>query len=144
LKEEALAAFERGLQQFPKDLELLQEYVHVLLRIAEQGDHTAEIQSISLLKTVISVDNSQSEPFYQLGSLELSKGNAQEAVELLKRAAELDPKASKVRFALSRAYRRLGRQEDADKEFQLYESLKSEEEASGERSRPEARSRVRE
>jgi predicted Zn-dependent protease len=79
LKEEALAAFERGLQQFPKDLVLLQEYARVLLKMAEQRDHTAEVRSISLLKTAISVDNSQPGPFYRLGSLELAKGNAQEA-----------------------------------------------------------------
>jgi tetratricopeptide (TPR) repeat protein len=130
LKEEALATFERGLQQFPKDPEHLQEYARVLSKMSEQGDGAAEVRAISLLKKAIVMDNSQPEPFYQLGSLELAKGNAQEAVELLKQAAELDPKSSKVHFALSRALRRLSRQEDADKEFQLYESLKGDDELS--------------
>ena len=127
LREEALATFEHGLHQFPKDPEQLQEYARVLLKMAEEGDQSAESRAISLLKRAISLDDSQPEPFYQLGSLELAKGNAQESLELLKRAIELDPKGSKVHFALSRAYRRLGRQEDAEKEFQLYESLRLEE-----------------
>jgi tetratricopeptide (TPR) repeat protein len=130
LKEQALATFEQGLQQFPKDPEHLREYARVLLKMSEQGNQAAEVRAISLLKQAISLKDSEPDPFYQLGSLELAKGNAQEAVELLKRAAELDPKGSKVHFALSRAYRRLGRQEDTDKEFQLYESLKSEEDRS--------------
>src|SRR5262249_36591814 len=124
LKEEALATFEHGLQQFPKDPEHLKEYARVLLKMSEQGDQAAEVRAISLLKTAISLDGSQPEPFYQLGGLELAKGNAQEAVELLKRAAELDPKGSKTHFALSRAYRRLNQPEDAAKEFQLYERFK--------------------
>ena len=131
LKEEALATFEHGLQQFPKDPEHLQEFARVLSKMSEEGDGAAEVRAISLLKTAISLDHSQPEPLYQLGSLELAKGNTQESLELLKRAAELDPKGSKVHFALSRAYRRLGRQQDAEKEFQLYEKLKVEEDLSG-------------
>jgi tetratricopeptide (TPR) repeat protein len=130
LTEEAMATFEHGLKLFPKDPEHLKEYARVLQKKAEQGDRAAELRAISLLKTAISLDDSQPEPFYQLGSLALAKGNAQEAVELLKRAADLDPKGGKVHFALSRAYRRLGRREDADKEFQLYQSLKDEQEVS--------------
>jgi tetratricopeptide (TPR) repeat protein len=126
LTEEAVATFEHGLQQFPKDPDHLREYARVLLKMAELGDRAAEGRAISLLKKAISVDDSQPEPFYQLASLALAKGNVQEAVELLKRAADLDPKSGKVHFALSRAFRRLGRQEDAGKEFQLYQNLKNE------------------
>ena len=136
LREEALATFEHGLQQFPKDPALLQEFARVLSKMAEQGDREAEIRAISLLKTAISADDSYPEPFYQLGSLALAKGNTQEAVELLKRAAELDPKEGKVHFALSKAYRRLKRQEDADKEFQLYQSLNDEQDVSSGEERP--------
>ena len=128
LTEEAVATFEHGLQEFPKDPEHLQEYARVSLKMAELGDRAAEGRAISLLKKAISMDDSQPEPFYQLGSLALVKGNVQEAVELLKRAADLDPKSGKVHFALSRAFRRLGRQQDAGKEFQLYQSLKDDRE----------------
>ena len=128
LTEEAVATFEHGLQQFPKDPDHLREYARVLLKMAELGDRAAEGRAISLLKKAISMDDSQPEAFYQLGSLALVKGNVQEAVELLKRAADLDPKSGKVHFALSRAFRRLGRQQDAGKEFQLYQSLKDERE----------------
>jgi tetratricopeptide (TPR) repeat protein len=138
LKDEALATFEHGLQQFPKDPEHLQEFARVLLKMSEQGDGAAEVRAVSLLNKAMSLDESQPETFYQLGSLALTKGNALQAVELLKRAAELDPTGSKVHFALSRAFRRLGRREDAEKEFQLYEKLKEEQgDLSDERSKRE-------
>jgi O-antigen biosynthesis protein len=126
LTEEALATFEQGLKQFPKDAEHLREYAGVLLKKAELGDRTAEDRAVSLLKKAISLDNSQFEPFYLLGNLALAKGNAEEALELLGRASELDVKDSRVHFALSKTYRRLGRQPEADREFQLYQKYRDE------------------
>lgn len=126
LTEEALATFEQGLKQFPEDAEHFREYAGTLLKKAELGDRTAEDRAVSLLKRVISLDNSQYEPFYQLGNLALTKGNAEEALELLRRASKLDPKDARVHFALSKTYRRLNREQDADKEFRLYRKYKDE------------------
>jgi Flp pilus assembly protein TadD len=98
----------------------------VLLKQAEQGDVKSEDRALSLFKRAISLDSSQAEPFYQLGNLALTKGNLREAMEYLKRAAELNRKDSRAHFALSKVYRRLGRAEQAEKEFQLYQKLKNE------------------
>jgi tetratricopeptide (TPR) repeat protein len=126
LHEEAITTFEDGLLKFPRDPQYLQEYGRVLLEKAKLGDPAAEGKAVVLLKKVIALDDSQFEPFYQLGNLTLEKGHLQEAVELLKRAAALDPASDKVHFALSRGYRRLGRQEEADREFEFYQKLKEE------------------
>jgi Flp pilus assembly protein TadD len=45
----------------------------------------------------------------------------------LEKAAKLDPASAKIHFALSRAFRRLGRSEDAAKEAALYDELKEKE-----------------
>jgi len=64
-----------------------------------------------------------------LGDLALKKGNAEEAVQQLEQAVKLDPNGSKIHFALFRAYRRLGRKEDAAREQETFQKLKDKEEA---------------
>ncbi len=53
-----------------------------------------------------------------------------EALRYLQTAAEMDPKSSKIHFALRRTYSRLGRTEEAKKELDLYNVLKAAENAS--------------
>jgi Flp pilus assembly protein TadD len=62
-----------------------------------------------------------------LGNFLLGKGKIPEALAHLERAAQLDPKASRYRFALARAYRRAGRDRDAARELQAFQALKAEE-----------------
>jgi len=45
-------------------------------------------------------------------------------VQELKQAAQLDPRSAKACYALARAYRRLGRNEDAAREMDRYQKLK--------------------
>jgi Tfp pilus assembly protein PilF len=46
----------------------------------------------------------------------------------LETAVKLDPKSSKNHYALAQVYRRLGRTQDAARQVQLFQSLKSKEE----------------
>jgi len=62
---------------------------------------------------------------YQLANIELADGNLQSALEFLQRAIKLEPNDSRLHFALSRVYRRLGRDSDADTEMAAYQKLKS-------------------
>ena len=41
----------------------------------------------------------------------------------------LDSKSSKIRYSLSRAYRRLGRYDEASHEMRIYHELKTEEDS---------------
>jgi tetratricopeptide (TPR) repeat protein len=120
---EAKVTFEKGIQEFPENALHYQEYGVLLLKL-EDG----EPQAVPLLEKALALDGSLSEPHYQLGNLELSKGNLQKALQHLEPAVKLDPKKSKIHYALLRAYRRLGRKEEASRELQLYESLKGTEE----------------
>jgi tetratricopeptide (TPR) repeat protein len=69
------------------------------------------------------------EAHYQLGELALARGQAQIALIHLERSAKRSPASAKIHFALSRAYRRLGKNEEAAKQTALYQKLKEEETA---------------
>jgi tetratricopeptide (TPR) repeat protein len=124
---EALATFEEALKKFPRDAFLYQEYGRVLLKLAEAGDGAAEARGAVLCEKAIALNHSLAEPHYLLGDLALRKGQTDEALRHLERAAKLDPRMSKAHFALSRAYRRLGRKEEAARELELFQKLKAEE-----------------
>jgi Flp pilus assembly protein TadD len=128
---EALATFEKGLKQFPQDPLHYQEYAITLFKLAETGDENAEARALDLMRTAMTMDGSLSQPSYYLGNLALQRGRASEALQYLEAAARLDHTNSKIHYALSRAYRRLGRGEDAAKEQRLYQELKALEEKSG-------------
>jgi len=130
LYQEAASTFEKGIREFPKDALHYQEYGLMLLRQAAGGDAAAELRGISLLETALSLDNSLSEPHYQLGNLALTKGQVQQAVEHLELAVKLEPNLSKIRFVLARAYGQLARADDAAKQLEAYRQLKALEEKS--------------
>ena len=103
----------------------------MLLNTRKEGGDPAESRAVTLLTRAISLDPSLPEPHYQLGNLALVQEKPSDAVRYLQTAARLDPKSSKIHFALRRAYSRLGRVEEAKKELELYNSLKLAESASG-------------
>jgi protein O-GlcNAc transferase len=77
------------------------------------------------------LDPSLPEPHYQLGVLFSQKGKPQEALTELKTAANQDPSASKIHFALSNAYRRTGDREKVAEEMKIFEDLKKNEDSRG-------------
>ena len=62
-----------------------------------------------------------------LGQALFKKGDARGAVEVLERAVKLDPNWPDGHVLLGRAYSKVGRREDARKEFAIAQSLSSEE-----------------
>jgi tetratricopeptide (TPR) repeat protein len=124
LAQEAAATFAKGVERFPKDPLLLQEYGRMLLNLRNGGGDASESRAIVLLSKAIDLDPSLSEPHYQLGNLALLNERPSQALRYLQTAAGLDPKSSKIHFALRRAYSRLGRAEEAKKELELYNVLK--------------------
>lgn len=137
--QEAEATFQKGIHQFPQDARFYQDIGVMLLETVQVGDVTTESRAVSLLQNAITLDGSLSEPRYQLGNLALSKGRTQEALRHFEMAAKLNPSSSKIHFSLARAYRRLGRADEAATEVRIYKSLKAEEG----KSRPGASARGR-
>ena len=126
--EEARGVFERGLREFPKDALHYQEYGRLLLSLAKGGDAAAESRAVALFTQALALNGRLSEAHYELGNLELAKGRIAGALEHLEQARGLEPELSKIRYALSRAYRRAGRSAEAAEELRVYQQLKAAEE----------------
>jgi Flp pilus assembly protein TadD len=63
---------------------------------------------------------------YQVGKLVLEKGSVSEAIQQLEKAVNLNPNSAEARFSLARAYRRAGKSNEANREMDIYQKLKSE------------------
>lgn len=63
--------------------------------------------------------------YYTLGKLELERGDVSQAITNLETAAKMSPNSGPIHFELAAAYRKGSRNEDADREMKLYESLRS-------------------
>lgn len=126
---DAQATFQKGIEQFPRDALLRQEYGRMLIL---WGNHDAETESrgVALLKDALALDSSLAESSFQLGKLAMRDGKNQEALEHLQTAAKLGPRNRSVHYALAGLYRRLGRREEAAKEIRLYESLREDQDES--------------
>jgi tetratricopeptide (TPR) repeat protein len=59
-------------------------------------------------------ERDRAETWWRIGRLELQRGRPAEAIEPLRRAAELDPRAIGPVYSLGVAYRLLGRRQEAD------------------------------
>jgi tetratricopeptide (TPR) repeat protein len=119
----AAASFEKGITRFPRDPFFCQAYGRMLLQPGATTDPDAESRAVSLLEKALALDNSLSEAHYQLGRLLLAKGQAEKSLEHLETAAKLNPLSNGIHLSLANAYRRLGRDDDAAREFQLLRSL---------------------
>ncbi len=122
---EARAAFQKGIREFPGDALHYQEYGRLLLSLANGGDTAAETQAAAMFQKAVVLDDRLSEAHYQLGNLALNKGRIPAALDHLERARKVEPELSKIRYALSRAYRRAGRSAEAAEELRAYQRLKA-------------------
>jgi tetratricopeptide (TPR) repeat protein len=83
-------------------------------------------EAMSLLRQVIAESPKYADAYYQIGKLELEGGNTTQAITNLESAAALSPKSDYIHYQLSLAYGRDSRTEDAQREMQLYQALKTE------------------
>jgi tetratricopeptide (TPR) repeat protein len=72
----------------------------------------------------IQLNTSDAAPYRLLAKVELEQGKFAQAAEALKKIVELDPKDAEAHRQLARTYRRLMRNEDADREEGTYERLR--------------------
>lgn len=124
---EAEKTFEEGARKFPRDARFDLEYAFLLLRRADAGDKTAAPRAVELLRKALAIDPASAEAHYQLGSLALEGGRPKEAFDELQKAAQLEPDASKIHFALARACRHLGQKDAAAREMAIFQKLKEQE-----------------
>ncbi len=124
---DATSTFHTAIQRFPKDARIKVAYAEILLKQMETGDSDAKSRAEQLLRSAIAIDALNGEALYQLGNVELNDGRSEEALRHLEQAVKLLPQSSQPHFALARAYRRLKRSNDAEREMDLYNKLKASE-----------------
>jgi len=122
MRERSEASFRDAIRQFPGDAETYLAYAVLLL---EEGSPDARSRAIQLLGQALARDDSSIEARYQLANIALEDGKPEQALAHLEFAVKRDPQASRVRYALSRTYQRLGRSSDADREMEMYQKLKA-------------------
>jgi tetratricopeptide (TPR) repeat protein len=122
MRKDAVAAFEQSLRQFPRDAQTCQVYGMLLLG---NGSPENKPRAVELLERAVALDEKAVEPRYQLANLALADGRPEQALPLLEKAIQLDAKDSRLHFALSRVYRRLGRSAEAERESETYQKLKA-------------------
>ena len=127
LTSQAKITLENAMLRVPKNAEFELELALLFLKEAEEGNALAQTRAEQLLRGAAEHDNELVEAHYQLGDMALRRGQGPEALVHLEKAAELAPRSAKVHFALSRTYRRLGKNAEASKEMELYETLKEKE-----------------
>jgi tetratricopeptide (TPR) repeat protein len=114
-----------GLAYFQKEIE-----INPILWIAywRMGDAYSRIEKWDeaerALKQSIWLNETFSAPYILLGKVELKKGDAQVAAGFLERGLKVDPNNVSAHYLLGQAYRQLGRNQEADRQFELSRTLR--------------------
>lgn len=128
--EAALVQYRRSLELDPYDYRSAWEAARILL-----ADNPEE--ALKLASQALKVKADIPEAFSIRGRALLSLRKPQEAIDELNKAAALDPEDSATHFQLARAYRQVGRPQDAQRENSIYEKLEQETHAEKERKTPQ-------
>ena len=117
---------QHALEEFQKELAINPTVWLVYWRL---GDAYARLEKYgeaeNVLKQAIWLNESFTGSYLLLGEIQLKKGDADLAVGFLKQALKLDPQNYFAHYSLARAYKQLGRAEDADRQFEIARSLRT-------------------
>ncbi len=115
---------QRALAEFRKELEINPTVWLVYWRLGDSYMRLRRYdEAEKALKQALWLNESFTGSYLMLGEIELQKGDAELARGFLERAAKLDPRNYYVHYSLGRAYQKLGRTEDANREFALQRSM---------------------
>ena len=117
---EAEREFQAELLLNPEDAKAKYHLAYVLLEQKQQIP-----TALALLRETVAVRPEYSDARYQLGKTLIDLGQVSEAIEHLEIAARAEPSKDYIHYQLSIAYRRASREADADRELELYKSLKA-------------------
>ena len=125
--EAAIAEYKAGIVRFPKDARLYVACAAMLLASPDSGRLQADAEN--LLQKAVALAPQSAEAHYQLGQLALQQSRLKDAETELSLSVQSDAGRSKAHFALSVVYRRMGRLDDANRQFAIYRDLKRAEES---------------
>ncbi len=116
---EAAAEYREELKVSPRHVPAMIQLAFVDLQENQLED------AMTMAKQAIGLEPKDPLAHFALGRVLLAREDFQGGARELEIAKDLAPASAKVRFQLSRAYRRLGRMADAERENAAFEALKS-------------------
>lgn len=81
--------------------------------------------ALALFQDVIDAHPKYANAQYQIGKIYLDRDDLQNAVQHLQIAADLTPDKPYIHYQLQAAYRKMGRSDEADRELDIYKSMKA-------------------
>ena len=125
-------ATDSAIAEFRKELEISPSLWLVYWRL---GDALARAEAYDdaerAVKQAIWLNESFSGAYVTLGQIALKRGDLDLAAALLERAVKMEPNNQNAHYSLAKAYQRLGRADDANRQFEMARSLLSEKNSSG-------------
>jgi tetratricopeptide (TPR) repeat protein len=114
-----------AVDEFKRELEINPTVWLVYWRL---GDAYARLgkyeEAEKVLKQAIWLNEASTGPYILLGQIELKKGDLELAVGFLEHALKLDPQNYFAHYSLAKAYQQLGRTDEANRHFELMQSLR--------------------
>ncbi len=123
-KERAEAA-----KEYQQELQLSPQHVPAMVELAlVQIDDFNAAEATPLAERAVALDSRNSRAQFALGRALLETDRFQESADHLEIAKRLAPDSAPIRFGLAKAYRALGRTEEAERESAAFLSLKAKDE----------------
>jgi tetratricopeptide (TPR) repeat protein len=116
---DAVPEFRAALKEDASDITPKYNLALALLQ-SQQKD-----EALPLLQQVIQQDPKYADAYYELGKLELESGDTGHSITNLEMAARLIPGSDYIHYQLSLAYSRDSRPDDAKREMETYQALKT-------------------
>jgi tetratricopeptide (TPR) repeat protein len=116
---DAVEELRTALKQSPSDVSAKYHLAFSLIQIQQKEE------AQSLLREVIQQDPKRADAYYELGKLQLEQGDTKGAVASLETGTKVGPDADYIHYQLAMAYRHDSREEDAQREIKLYQTLKN-------------------
>jgi tetratricopeptide (TPR) repeat protein len=122
-----IQAFRRFAELKPDDARAQYYLAISLWKGNRAGDTTHDLKEVeSLLSKSIALDGTVSEAHVQLGDLYSGEHEYEKAIPEYVRAIALNPSLSDAHYRLGTDYVHVGKREDAQKEFAVYQKLRAE------------------
>ena len=118
--QEAIAEYEKEIAHNPENATVLYQLGHLLL---QAGSFTSAIKYLRQA-TEAEIDPPNADAFYDLGKALSLAGDPESAVAPLERSAVLSPSDPRPHYQLARDFEKLGKHEDAQREWQSFAELK--------------------
>jgi tetratricopeptide (TPR) repeat protein len=112
-------------EEYRQELKVCPNHAPAMIQLALVDLQESRLEeALPMARQAVSLEPKDPLAHYALGRVLFATENLQESAQELEIAKDLAPASAKVRYQLARAYRRLGRKADAERESAVFEVLK--------------------